>query len=177
MGEYIKNVKTGEEIKVGVLDHCFFSRGQIERWALNPDITGWYAGKPEENTLENFLNDPKTLYDGVEGLIHKDFAIKVYFEPPEYIDHREVTVYQKGKRGSAYHFKVQCQFKGQGEVWASIVGERYNKKGEGRTIFACDCCGTLFSLYQSTLDRTLEAADQKQREYLKPILKAVKESE
>jgi len=171
MGEYIKNIATGEEIKIGVMDHCFFSRAEIKDWLFDPDWVGWYAGKEEAGTLESFYDNPGTLYDGIPGLIRKDFAILVPLGDLEVCDHRKVDVWKKGKRGSGYQYTVECEFKGKNELWAAVVGERYNEKGEGRTIFACDCCDTLLSLPQELINKALEQMSPDQREYLAPLLK------
>ncbi|MFA5893994.1 MAG: hypothetical protein WC903_08560 [Candidatus Margulisiibacteriota bacterium] len=178
MGEYIKNTITGEEKKIGVLDNCFFSRKQIKEWLDDPAWIGWYAGKEEAGTLGRFYEDPKTLYDGVEGLNHKKFAIKVVLDDGVGFDHDEVQLNSKSHHlGNGYRYTVDCQFKGEAEIWVTIAGERYNKAGEGRTIFACDCCGALLSLPQSTVDIALENMDLSTREYLKPILKGIKDAE
>lgn len=177
MGEYIKNRSTGEEVKIGVLDHCFFSRQQIEAWHNDPHWVGWYGDKAENGTLEYYLNNPNSLYDKIEGLRHKDFAIEIIVDDQTAIEHDKVYIWQHGKRGNGYQYEVECQFKGQTEIWATIAGERYDEKGEGRTIFACDCCGALFNMPQSLLDKSLELMDKDMREYLKPILKANKGGE
>lgn len=178
MGEYIKNMITGEEKKIGVLDNCFYSRQQIKEWLDDPAWIGWYAGKEEEGTLGRFYDDPKTHYDGVEGLNHKEFAIKVVLDNAADFDHNEVRLNSKSRHlGNGYRFTVDCQFKGKAEIWVTIAGERYNEAGEGRTIFACDCCGSLLNLPQSNIDRALENMDLSLREYLKPILKGTKDVE
>ena len=172
MGEYIKNMITGEEKKIGVLDRCFYSRKQIKVWLDDPAWTGWYAGKEEAGTLEYYYNNPKTFYEGIEGLNHKEFALKVALSD---LVHEKVYIWQKGKRGNGYQYIVDCQFNGKKEIWVTIAGERYNEAGEGRTIFACDCCGVWVSLPQITIDTALENMDLSSREYLKPILKGIKD--
>jgi len=174
MGEYIRNIKTGEEIKIGVLDRCFFSHKQVEDWHNDPNWVGWYGGKEEKGTLENYLKDPNSLYEMIDGLHHKEFAFKFQSPDSEIIDHCNIHVWKKGRRGNGYQYKVGCQFEQQKEVWAVIVGERYNEKGEARTIFACDCCEVLFSLPQDTIDKSLNDIDKSSREYFQEILKGRK---
>ena len=173
MGEYIKNLVTGEEMKIGVLDHCFYSRQQIEKWHYDKNWVGWYADKEEEGTLEYYLNNSNSLYGKIEGLVHNDFAIKLILDEPAAIEHKRVYVLKKGKRGSGYQYKVDCQFVGQKEIWAQIIGERCNKEGKARTIFACDCCEVWFSLLQEVLDKSLQNMQKELREYLAPILKGI----
>jgi len=175
MGEYIKNIVSGEEKKIGVLDRCFYSRKQIKEWLDDPNWIGWYAGKEEGGTLESYYDDPKTFYEGIEGLHHKDFAIKVMLNNSDTLAHQKVYLWNRGKRGNGYQYIVDCQFSGE-EIWVTIAGERYNEVGIGRTIFACDCCGVLLSLPQCTIDNALENMDLSTREYLKPILKGIKGS-
>lgn len=177
MGEYIKNMITGEEKKIGVLDHCFYSRKQIKEWLDDPAWTGWYAGKEEAGTLDYYYNDPKTFYEGIEGLNHKGFAIKVALNDSADLAHQKVYLWNKGKRGNGYQYVVDCQFNGKPEIWVTIAGERYNAAGEGRTIFACDCCGVLLSLPQSVIDSALDKIDNATSDYLKPILKGIKDIE
>ncbi|OGC21646.1 hypothetical protein A2291_06015 [candidate division WOR-1 bacterium RIFOXYB2_FULL_42_35] len=175
MGEYIKNMITGEEVKIGVLDHCFFSRQQIKKWLDDPAWVGWYAGKEEEGTLRSFYDDHKTLYDKIEGLNYNEFAIKVVLDDSDVLEHQKVHISHKGKRGSGYHYAEDCQFKGKTEIWLTIVGERYDQAGEGRTIFACDCCEAMFSLPQQELNSIFKNIDQANRDYLQPILKGRKD--
>lgn len=176
MGEYIRNKKTGEEVKIGVMDNCFFSHQQIESWAKDPDWEGWYANKPEERTLEDYLEDPSSLYEQIEGLHHKEFALLTTLsEEDRVLTHHPVYVYKKGKRGSAYQYTVECQQKGQKRIYVRIVGERYDEKGDGQTIFACDCCDAMLSLSKDELDQMLKEVDNPTREYLTPLLKARRE--
>jgi hypothetical protein len=175
MGEYIKNMATGEEKKIGVLDRCFYSRKQIKEWLDDPAWTGWYAGKEEAGTLGYYYNDIKTFYEGIEGLAHKEFAIGVVLNGSDTIEHKQVYLWQKGKQGNGYQYTLDCQFNGKAELWVTIAGERYNKAGQGRTIFACDCCGVLLSLPQGVIDDALGNMDNALREYLKPILKGTKD--
>lgn len=177
MGEYIKNMISGEEIKIGVLDRCFYSRKQIKDWLDDPDWIGWYAGKEEEGTLDYYYNDPKTFYEKIEGLHHKEFVIKAALNDLADLSHKKVYLMNKGKKGNVYQYIVDCQLNGKTEIWVTIAGERYNELGQGRTIFACDCCGVLLSLPQSVINVALENMDNAIKEYLSPILKGIKEIE
>lgn len=171
MGEYIKNVATDEEIKIGVLDRCFFSRKQIKEWLDDPAWIGWYADKREEGTLEYYYNNPNSLYEAIEELIHKNFAIDVAHDDLKALKHEKVNIWQKGKRGNGYQYELGCQFRELSKICVRIVGERYNEAGVGRTIFACDCCGVLLNLSQGAIDRALERMDEVISKYLRPILK------
>jgi len=171
MGEYIKNRITGEEIKIGVMDRCFFSRQQIKKWLDDPNWTGWYAGEEEKGTLEYYVNNPNSLYEEIEGFTHKNYAIDVEHDDLKLLKHEKVNIWQKGKRGNGYQYELDCQFRGLSKICVSIVGERYNEAGVGRTIFACDCCGVLLNLSQDAIDRALAGMDEVIGNYLKPILK------
>ena len=171
MGEYIKNIKTGEEIKIGVMDKCFHSRTQMEKWLNDPEWTGWYADKEEDGTISYYLNNPNTIYKQIENLIHNKFAIKIYLDDANEITHDMVYVSKMGKRLSGYQYKVDCQLKGGKEIWASIFGERYDENGNGRTIFACDCCEAIFSLPKKTITYLLENMSERDKKYFSKILK------
>lgn len=171
MGEYIKNRITGEEIKIGVMDECFFSRQQIKKWLDDPDWTGWYGDKEEAGTMEYYYNNPDTLYKDIEGLTHNYNTLIVVYDEIASLVHEKVQFWQKGKRGNEYQYELACQFEGKLKMCVSIVGERYNRGGVGRTIFACDCCGTLLNLPQNVINKALEKEDESIRSYLKPLLK------
>lgn len=124
MGEYIKNSRTSEVIKIGVLDECFYSREKLFKFK-ECGFKGFYNNKYDD-TLEDMINDPSTLY-------------RLDLEIPG-IDELRFSVPAKGIK-----HKQNCRFNNCHIVEAGIEGERW-REGQRRTIFRCVDCGSLFSI-------------------------------
>jgi len=157
MGEYIKNPKTGEEIKIGVLDQCFFSRDDLLRFQRE-GFKGFYAGEYDNvahrtDSLQLMLKNPNTLYGLPKGCAF-DPEVHVLIVKGSDFKHHEVILQKKGNRGSVYNYMgLKCQQEGANEIYAVMIGERYDKEGNTRTIFQCDCCEALFSITKEEAER------------------------
>lgn len=125
MGEFIKNPRTGQVIKIGVLDECFYSREKLLKFKER-GFKGFYNGRYDD-TLDNMINDSSTLYRldlEIPGIDELKFLIPV----------QGIIIHQKN-----------CRFNNCHIVEAGIAGERW-WKGQKRTVFRCADCGSPFSV-------------------------------
>ena len=144
MGEYIKNPKTGEVVKIATCDDCFYSREQVLRFQAE----GWIGEElgTDRDIINRLLSDPETLYRLPSHCTFDPKIHTVIIERND-IEHQTVTAQIKGNRGSVYTYpKLICAQAGEPKLWAVMIGERYSSGGKARTILRCDCCGKLFSL-------------------------------
>lgn len=151
MGEYIQHPITGEEIKIGVLDESFFSKQELLEFKAK-GFLGFYAGnfdtkEGRQDSLDLMINETSTLFKLPKDCpFNPEVHTVIVKLQGKSIDHHKVYLQKKGNRGSAYTYTEECQQKEGQELYAVMIGERYNEKGEGRTILKCDCCEALFSL-------------------------------
>jgi len=171
MGEYIKNPRTGEEIKIAVLDECFFSRGELLEFQ-RLGFKGFYAGNYDNeehrpDTLKVVLADPNTLYTLPKGCTFNPEVDVIIVKGSDF-EHHKVILQKKGNRGSVYNYMgLKCQQEGANEIYAVMIGERYDKEGNARTIFQCDCCEALFSITKEEAER-LKREHPYWSEWIKP---------
>ncbi len=161
MGEFVKHPETGEEIKIGCMDEAFFSRSALVG-LKEKGFKGFYANEYDveagrKDSLDLMLNDPRTLYPLPEGCRFNP-EIHVVKIANEGIEHDTVTLQQHGNRGSVYTWTgLPCLQKTAPEIYAVLVGERYDEEGRARSIFRCDCCGQPFSISHEEAFRLKEA--------------------
>jgi len=152
MGEYIKHPITGEEIKIGVLNHCFYSREQLLKFKAD-GFKGYY-GDNFNDDLDNMLNNKnggETLYKLPEscGFDVDCHTVKV----KNGLEHSTVYLWSKGNRGNGYQYQLPCKQEDESEIYAVLIGEKFNREGSVRSIFQCDCCKALFSLTVGEADK------------------------
>lgn len=157
MGEYVKHPGTGDVIKIGTMDTCFFSREELLDLQLN-GYHGFYRGNfdlaaSRKDTLERMLKDPATLYKVPKDCTFDSKKHILWIENVG-VEHDTVILHHKGNRASVYvYVGLPCRQKDNAALHAVLVGERYDSQGRGRSIFACDCCGKLFSLTKKEAEK------------------------
>jgi len=174
MGEFIKHPKTGVEIKIATMDHCFYSREQLLKWK-SEGYKGFYAREFDSeagrrDTLERALSCSTMLYALPENC---DFNPKVHTIRVRNngFKHDDLIICKKGNRGSAYvYHDLPCKQRNNSVIWAVMIGERFDGQGRARTIFKCDCCGALFSVDSSEV-AYLKARFPEWADWIKPNLK------
>ncbi len=152
MGEIVRHPTSGEEIKIGVIDECFFSREDLLK-IKELGYKGYYDGEYDDS-LERMLNNPDTIYSfdkkyaGITDIIFNvpiPIESRTGFGTTEYskhtlptypgIQHEPVFLYHNG----IYNYKVECQEKNKTIIHAKAIGEQW-VNDRRCTLFKCNCC-------------------------------------
>lgn len=140
MGNYIKHIETGKQIKIGKMDEAFYSRNTLLDFKKS-GYKGFCNGQFNDE-LDEILEDEETLYsfDNELAVIEWNIENKVFYLPATGLTHNKINL-----KHNNYNYEVGCQEAGSKIIKAIMVGERY-KDGKLRTIFRCNCCSMLFTI-------------------------------
>lgn len=156
-------------------DWRYVRRSECEAWSP-------YDAKEETNVLEA-LQDPNTLYrfpfpdeDRLESILSfnwqtinerdRDRTLEFTYETKDIVHGEIVTSVVPNSNGRSINIWLPCPIitpyplkksKGNPVALCTILGERYDERGNARTIFSCDWCNEPFSVGDEEISKIRQA--------------------